>query len=360
MSSFYDTDSSPDWCAAASGGSKCDSTSSGSVVFADSKTDPQQWKSCATYEDGTQACSTDANTFTRGDSSVPGPSSSVPAVNSSGSPATSIGIKQHDTKTGEDEDSGEYPTTVGFQNLAKNDPECLDGSCVLDLKQNASGKSCFGLHDTCDGWAQDADKQTDYTCTYNGKTVDLDQCTVYEKSFNAETKASGKTMVDPDTGEALGDETTSEPQSQQAAETANCWASGWSWNPLDWVLTPVKCALQWAFVPDEYVMTEDRETLAVEAGESPVSGLIATLIVPGTQQCGGLEVDSGAMTAFGGQRFQGKILDSCDSGLATVAQWTWWLLAALFVGGSIFAITRSIAGVVGFKGLNEGGDGAES
>lgn len=36
---------------------------------------------------------------------------------------------------------------------------------------------------------------------------------------------------------------------------ADCWGSGtFSWNPVDWVVTPVKCALAWAFVPDAAVM----------------------------------------------------------------------------------------------------------
>lgn len=30
---------------------------------------------------------------------------------------------------------------------------------------------------------------------------------------------------------------------------ANCIAGMWSWNPVDWVFTPVKCALSWAFIP---------------------------------------------------------------------------------------------------------------
>lgn len=32
----------------------------------------------------------------------------------------------------------------------------------------------------------------------------------------------------------------------------SCWdEAGWSWNPVDWVLTPIKCALLWAFVPGD-------------------------------------------------------------------------------------------------------------
>lgn len=31
-----------------------------------------------------------------------------------------------------------------------------------------------------------------------------------------------------------------------------CWPSGWGWfNPAEWVLKPIKCAMVWAFVPDD-------------------------------------------------------------------------------------------------------------
>lgn len=34
-------------------------------------------------------------------------------------------------------------------------------------------------------------------------------------------------------------------------DTGDCWPDGWGWfNPAEWVLKPVKCALVWAFVPD--------------------------------------------------------------------------------------------------------------
>jgi hypothetical protein len=35
------------------------------------------------------------------------------------------------------------------------------------------------------------------------------------------------------------------------SRTQECFAQMWTWNPVDWVFVPVKCALQWAFVPRE-------------------------------------------------------------------------------------------------------------
>jgi hypothetical protein len=56
----------------------------------------------------------------------------------------------------------------------------------------------------------------------------------------------------PGTGPGTGTGTGQGPQDTEPvpsadADGANCWAEGWSWNPVSWVLVPVKCALMWAF-----------------------------------------------------------------------------------------------------------------
>jgi hypothetical protein len=47
-----------------------------------------------------------------------------------------------------------------------------------------------------------------------------------------------------------------DPAPNPGGETSNCWGQMVSWNPLDWVLTPVKCALTWAFVPRPGAMAD--------------------------------------------------------------------------------------------------------
>ena len=56
-------------------------------------------------------------------------------------------------------------------------------------------------------------------------------------------------------------------------DTDECWPSGWGWfNPADWVLKPIKCALEWAFIPPEGSLgsfIEDAKDLA--AAQFPFS-----------------------------------------------------------------------------------------
>ena len=54
----------------------------------------------------------------------------------------------------------------------------------------------------------------------------------------------------------------------------------WSWNPIDWVFTPVKCALVWAFVPKPGAMGDAMaEAKGDLLGRPPVSVAVA-LAVP--------------------------------------------------------------------------------
>lgn len=40
-------------------------------------------------------------------------------------------------------------------------------------------------------------------------------------------------------------------------DDADCWDSGWGWfNPATWILVPIKCAIEWAFVPDFDMIAE--------------------------------------------------------------------------------------------------------
>lgn len=57
------------------------------------------------------------------------------------------------------------------------------------------------------------------------------------------------------------------------AETAECWPSGWGWfNPADWILRPIKCALVWAFVPEDQVIGDAVDGLVLQAEtRAPVS-----------------------------------------------------------------------------------------
>jgi hypothetical protein len=69
----------------------------------------------------------------------------------------------------------------------------------------------------------------------------------------ADIDPNGSTVPKNSTGTGTGTSTVpltgTNPGTQPGTDPANCLATGWSWDPVSWVMVPVQCATQWAFVP---------------------------------------------------------------------------------------------------------------
>lgn len=71
--------------------------------------------------------------------------------------------------------------------------------------------------------------------------------------------------------------TTYTPPEVQTGD-ANCWPGGSAaFNPLEWVLMPVKCALQWAFVPRQATAEAQMTRIQNNLGKVGVVGAIGTV-----------------------------------------------------------------------------------
>lgn len=79
------------------------------------------------------------------------------------------------------------------------------------------------------------------------------------------------------------------PNGEANPSGENCFGASWSWNPLDWVMTPVKCAIHWAFVPKSQSIQQnyDRIKPKIEAKG------IGPLIIAMEDTVGGLPGESG-------------------------------------------------------------------
>lgn len=244
-------------------------------------------------------------------------------------------------------------------------PQCTGKVCILDLQKTGVG-SCLDHPTDCAGWYTDPSKTTDYTCTYDGTTIDLSQCANYARLFEPDAVTSGtaypSSSTDPTAPPTTSTSTAPGPTEapgdavQDPDSNRNCWANGWSWNPVDWVMTPVRCALEWAFVPRQSVVdTYLGNMRAVWAGSSLVS-LLNVL-----QDAVGLTVNAGGCDgpeiqfAVYGASYDGHPLSACDAPMSNVASFSWWFTGALAWVLAIATIARSIAGVVAFKGIGGGG-----
>lgn len=147
-------------------------------------------------------------------------------------------------------------------------PACAGTQCTVVLwKVNGTAyEDCFASQSLCDGWSTDTNRATDYACTYgpqglaygaSGVTdIGLPGCYMYGPTFSPSQRAAGVIYSDPSVDPATPGTKVNQPApvatpgGPSTASTA-CFPSGWAaFNPFEWVLKPVECALVWAFEPD--------------------------------------------------------------------------------------------------------------
>ena len=168
-------------------------------------------------------------------------------------------------------------------------PECVDGHCKLDLIDKRTNVSCFASTSAataCSAWLAEPNKTVDYQCRYGIHDVALNECYVYGDVFKPDRVAAGQAYTDPLTGLPV----VSGQSSPSAGNTAmgrpaldpqdayGCMGQGWAEaNPIEWVLVPLQCSLQWAFVPSPTTTTVAGQRIATEWGKSAPGQLIAAV-----------------------------------------------------------------------------------
>jgi hypothetical protein len=258
---------------------------------------------------------------------------------------------------GETNELFNHDTTPEYQAAATNFPECMSGTCMLDLVKAGTG-SCFSSPDACAGWFSDPGKATSYTCRYGSHDVALSECTVYAPTFQPGAKLGTSPYGDPVTGEALpgsGPGTAVAPGVSVAdpSQPRDCFPSGWGvFNPFEWVMKPVGCALQWAFVPRNSEVTKSNNSLrnAITAsGVGVVIGIIAGWAdFPITGDgCGGIPWHFQVYTLD----VNASLLAACPGDpLAHTAGVVKPILTAVVITVGVLASARYIAAIFGYVG----------
>ena len=290
-----------------------------------------------------------------------------------GAPATGGGGGWSSVPTSDGSPMGVQSAEVdpAVQDWMTTYPDCWDGSCVLELKKSVGGGvelDCFEAPDQCANWATETQTgSSTYTCYYAQVVVDLAECNVYTRVFDRDKVQQGTGYADPKTGETVktgtGTTTTTNPgaatvamnqPAQSADSNRQCWPTGWGiFNPFEWVYLPVKCALEWAFVPSTAKVTQVQTAIRLAAVNSK-PGLFATRVgewqaiaVAGDTGC------SGPLVAFNvlGMDYSGYPLSACEAPASTFAMMSRIALTIVFAFGALYAITRYVGGVFGFRGV---------
>ncbi len=166
---------------------------------------------------------------------------------------------------------GTTQTIIPKTNVRDDDTPEVKGT--LDLIDTATGNSCYGEAYACADWPTQVKEKTGtevnldnksttqthkdmpYKCVWAGddgstKELAIGECTVLKKQWKPKETHEGTTGTDPSTGEAV-DEPVDNPKPSDRPSYGSCVKENVSWNPVSWVYSPVKCALDWAFVPSE-------------------------------------------------------------------------------------------------------------
>lgn len=238
-------------------------------------------------------------------------------------------------------------------------PECADATCMLDLLKN--GKSCFVTPGPCLDWFDDPQKTDNYTCKYGGKVVALSECNVYGPSFN-----DPKTTGHPTTGQPFGnpkpdpkDPKTFETPVQDPTKARQCFPQGWSvLNPVEWVVRPVMCALEWAFVPRPTTIASLNNGLRTNVNSSVLGNaqtFITAFAAPfqqGTGNCQGppfkIQMDLGPKSKMNQTYYP---LNSCEGVMSTLAFFSYTVSGGVIYLGAALAAIKYFASIFGFAGM---------
>lgn len=322
--------------------------------------DPErQWETCVTYQDGTEACSTDPTAFRESSDSVATPQGQTTVYDGSHGAPVSVKLNEINTDTGTRTPVMENEADDDYKDFLTKFAGCYDGSCVLDLVDKAKDTSCYALGDACTAWYESTSKETDYECRYGGINIGLESCTALKTAFKAATQLSGQTVTDPETGEQLGQV---EPSDEQTEPAEACWSEPWSdsTDPISYVFKPVKCALVWAFEPTSEQSAKLTDGVAALAATVPAVAAVRTMFdglstSVDMSGCSGMNIDLHSVNnAFPELP---SFLASCEGDSlygARVAVNT--LLKALLLWATATGVARHVGGIIGYDS-KPGGDG---
>lgn len=309
-------------------------------------------------------------------------------------------------------------TTTTVDPTLQRYPECQDGHCVLRLFHQ--GQDCYTHQASCTNWTQDPNKADDFSCRFGTHAVALSECNVLANRFDGggsnfyatptavpATNPGTGTQIEPPTDPSVNPQpqpsgssspnpssttgtdpsaspsptpglgTTWDPLTAPDGNTdpgtggdpypgdlgnpqdvPNCMGAMWSsgFNPIAWVTVPVKCALQWAFVPNPTQTETDVQTMQGAWSGTPMGKLSAVLagwnFVPPSSGCGGITVDlSWIHLGAGRSAPPAKFFNACPGDAAApYAAWVKILLSAVVVIAGAVSIIRSVQGVVAYQG----------
>jgi hypothetical protein len=254
-------------------------------------------------------------------------------------------------------------------------PGTSTGGLVLQRVVGTVVRNCLTWEVNCGGWYSATSNATNpivsdgyYRCLFNGAPVTLLECSPYRATFDTQT--ANPTITDPTTG-TTGPWSSGSPGTSTSSGTlpqtgtnpgaavsvatggGGCTA-GWSWNPVDWVLNPMRCA----FIPSTATVTATTTAISTAWADTwPVQGMAAVTgvfaAVPSASGCAGprLQFD---LTWPAPVHFDAEPLNACNAPVSTLAWFARVIGAISIMFATAWGVTRRIGAIVNAKGVGPG------
>jgi hypothetical protein len=294
-------------------------------------------------------------------------------------------------------------STISVPTTSTLYPNCVGAGVACTYVVKYQGSPCIVGQVECIDWAwqSQVDGQTDYQCFYGPYALPIGGCALNERAY--ETTPSRLTKLNTDgnpltwdglkpswlpdgalgTGlaplpapgpvappagapggapapippPAAGPGPLPAPGPAAPNESTDCWPNGAAaWNPAEWVLRPVKCALSWAFVPSSSYITSWGDSINAAWTGSPFGTWMNTLGGLGNipivnAGCAGPSLSTGFLSGLPGNPLPATIhpFDACSAPMSTVAATSNLVLSAgiAFYGG--MKVVRQLGYAFGFK-----------
>jgi hypothetical protein len=273
-------------------------------------------------------------------------------------------VTVYETYNGEDHQLYQESTTPEYQTAQTLYPDCSSGTCMLDLR-TAAGVSCFQNSVSCADWFSDPDKATKYGCFYGPHSVALEECSVYAPTFMPEKQGSGDVLGDPDgnmvgapSGAPNGRDAELSEKPVQEPGSRQCLPTGWGvLNPIEWVMRPMQCALEWAFVPRTSflnAMNSRIQNVSANTFLANANTMITAFTAPfeiASTGCQGPPMPI-SWHFGGGAGFEETYypLSACEGFMASFASLINGLTQGVIFVGAALAAIKYFASIVGFVG----------
>ena len=314
-------------------------------------------------------------------------SRSITKISALVEPACPVGtdLVKHDVQSTK---TGAPSTTIdsGTENTATKSsyPLCIGQPCALSVQ--IDGVTCSSINTACGTWPQIyASSPSRVKCQWGTYTLPTDNCLTLSNAYKTETgvvfepKSQTWTAIDifgkpvapnpepwnptnptpqtgqqpgtaPATGTATGGFPSTGANPSSHPSTSNgCMGTSWSWNPIDWIVHPVACVLEWAFEPGPNTLQnkggEIHTQLQVIGVSAPFDNLNATLAaLPQGQGCEGPSLTFSIRTVSETM----QPFNACSGVMNTVANSANALGSVyLLLFGSV-SVVRAISGAFGY------------